>query len=204
LLGALGVPPISHRPRLAIPPAAGARAEARLQSVGLPAGAPRVGFHCFTVSRLRTWPAERFAAVIDRLSAEAGARGVVLGARAEEPEAEQLLAQTQSRPVSLVGRTSLNELAALISRLDLVVCLDSGLLHLAAAVGVPTVSLFGPGDPARWQPLHGEHSVLWRGLPCSPCRDLRCIHAVNRCMQEIGVEEVVAAAKWHLQRRGAP
>ena len=92
-----------------------------------------------------------------------------------------------------------------MSRLDLVVCLDSGLLHLSAAVGTPTVSLFGPGEPARWRPLSGgsgpsaDHAVIWRGLPCSPCLDVRCLYPTNRCMEEISVEEVVAAAKRRLQ-----
>jgi ADP-heptose:LPS heptosyltransferase len=198
LVGAFGAAPVARAPRLPISTEAAQHAEALLRAHGLAPDAPRVGFHCFTVSPLRTWPAERFARVIERLRAEAGAEALLLGAPAEATAASALAGQVEGGVLSLVGQTTLKELAAVLSRLDLLVCLDSGLLHMAAAVGTPTVSLFGPGEPARWRPLAGEHTILWRALPCSPCRDVRCIYPTNRCMQEIGVEEVVAAARRHL------
>lgn len=201
LIGALGLRPVTHYPRLEVPPAQASAAEARLCALGLPPGRPRVGFHCFAISPLRTWPAERFARVMEQLQSDPGARPLLLGSRAEEPAADALLTQTSSNAASLVGQTSLQELVAILSRLDLVVCLDSGLLHLAAAVGTPTVSLFGPGDPARWSPQADGHVALSRGLPCSPCRDVTCLFPTNRCLQEIGVEEVVSAARRQLAAR---
>jgi ADP-heptose:LPS heptosyltransferase len=199
LVHAIGVKPLQRAPHLHVAGEAAMLAEERLSARGLPADRPRVGFHCFAISTLRTWPAERFAAAIDSLARDCGASCVLLGSAAESERARALTAQCASRPASLVGETTLPELAAVLSRLDLLVCLDSGLLHLAAAVGTPTVSLFGPGDPSRWRPLAGLHTMVWRGLPCSPCRDTTCAFPVNRCMDEIGVAEVVAAARRHLQ-----
>jgi lipopolysaccharide heptosyltransferase II len=198
LVATLGLAPMTRYPRLQVTPAMAAAAEERLCAMGLAPGRPRVGFHCFAISALRTWPAERFAHVMGALEQNPGARPLLLGSPAESAAATALLAQTSGTAVSLVGQTSLQELVAILSRLDLVICLDSGLLHLAAAVGTPTVSLFGPGEPARWRPLAEGHVVLWRGLPCSPCRDVRCIHATNRCMQEIEVQDVVTAARRQL------
>jgi lipopolysaccharide heptosyltransferase II len=198
LVAALGLPALECAPRIEVSPTAARQAEALLRTQGL-AGRSRVGFHCFAISPLRTWPAERFVRVIDRLMFEEGIGVVLLGSASEAPAARALAARCTGRPTSLAGETTLPEIAAVLSRLDLLVCLDSGLLHLAAAVGTPTVSLFGPGDPDRWRPLTDRHTVLWRGLPCSPCRDVRCPYPVNHCLHDITVEDVLAAVRHQLR-----
>src|SRR5439155_3028071 len=104
LVSILGAEPMSRFPRLPISPAEAAAAEERLRAEGAEPGRPRVGFHCFAASPLRTWPAERFAVLIDALARETGARGVLLGS--ETMPAQALLRLTRSHPASLVGRTS--------------------------------------------------------------------------------------------------
>jgi ADP-heptose:LPS heptosyltransferase len=90
------------------------------------------------------------------------------------------------------GETSLKELCAILKRVDLMVTCDSGPMHIAAAMGTPTVALFGPTDPERTGPYGGGHKVLQGRMTCIPCFKRKCRE--NQCMREIEVEEVLAAA----------
>ncbi len=99
--------------------------------------------------------------------------------------------------LNLAGRTSLAETAAIIKRSELLVCGDSGLLHLAVALGRPTVSLFGPGRQLKWGPRGELHQVINRNLPCSPCTTFGTTPECRfnaKCMGEITVNMVVSAA----------
>jgi ADP-heptose:LPS heptosyltransferase len=138
----------------------------------------------------RRWPAARWAAVA---SAEA-ARGrpvVVTGGPGEEALAARvaMLAGLPAGSV-LAGRTGLLELAATVAASALVVCGDTGVGHLATALGVPSVLLFGPTPPAWWgpPPERARHRVLWRGRRGDPHGDVP-----DPGLLAIGVEEVVAA-----------
>ena len=98
-------------------------------------------------------------------------------------------------PRSLVGRISLKQLAAVLRSADLMITVDSGPMHIAAAVGTPVLALFGATDPRRTGPL-GPGRVLHRRLPCSPCLQRRCAIADTlRCMRDIDVPEVLGAAR---------
>lgn len=143
----------------------------------------------------RRWPRERFAAVAARLSARFGAHVVLLGSAAERAYAEELLAELPgpAAVTSLVGRLSFAELVAAVDRAALVVTNDSGPLHVASALDVPTVALFGPETPARYGPLASRRLVLYAGLACSPCMSVENRKTVDcrydaLCMRSISVE----------------
>ena len=92
-------------------------------------------------------------------------------------------------------------LAAVLGTVDLMITVDSGPMHIAAAMGTPVVALFGPTDPARTGPL-GPGAVLRKPLPCSPCLQQKCrIADTYRCMRDLDVEEVVRAAQGLLAAR---
>jgi ADP-heptose:LPS heptosyltransferase len=138
----------------------------------------------------RRWPADRWAAVA---SAEA-ARGrpvVITGGPGEETLAARVAMLAGLPPEAvLAGRTGLIELAATVAAASLVVCGDTGIGHLATALGVPSVLLFGPTPPAWWgpPPERARHRVLWRGRRGDPHGDVP-----DPGLLAIGVEEVVAA-----------
>ena len=91
---------------------------------------------------------------------------------------------------------SLNELAAVLRKCDLYVGNDSGVTHLAAAVGIPVVALFGPTDPRVWGPRGDKVLTVYKGLECSPCSREKMRGCKNqRCMEEISVEEVYRRIK---------
>lgn len=141
----------------------------------------------------RRWGADNFRQVAKRLSAK-GVSGVVVGGEDDRVEGERIVADTGW--LNLIGRTSLQESTAIIERSSLLVSGDSGILHIAVGLGVPTVSLFGPGREKKWAPRGDNHIVINKHLPCSPCTTFgytpKCpINA--RCMAEISVDEVESA-----------
>ncbi len=95
--------------------------------------------------------------------------------------------------INLAGRTSLAEAVDLLSLAEAVVSNDSGLMHVAAALGRPLVALYGSSDPGFTPPLGEPHEILHKGLECSPCFERVCPKGHLRCLTEIGVPEVKAA-----------
>ena len=122
----------------------------------------------------RRWPVERFAAVGKALSA--AQRTVVLtGAPGDAPIAAELLRQLDGRAVDLVGATDLGMLGALVERAEAVVCNDTSISHIAAALGTRSVIVSCGADVARWAPLdRARHRVLWHDMACRPCGYREC------------------------------
>lgn len=142
----------------------------------------------------KRWPAARFGLLARRLS-EAGLRPLLLGARSDGELVRSVHDASGGVALDLSGRLSLRECGAVLSRSALFVGNDTGLLHLAAAVGTPVVALFGPTDPAVYGPYCERQHVIWHPQPCSPCfRQPRPPACALECMASISVDEVEAAA----------
>lgn len=140
----------------------------------------------------RRWDVERFAAVADGL-VERGLR-VVLTGSAGERELVDALARSMRRPaLNLAGRTTLWTLGALVEGAELVLCNDTGVSHIAAALETPSVVVSSGADAARWAPLAAElHPVLWAPMACRPCAHAVCPTG-HGCAKAIGVDEAIAA-----------
>lgn len=157
----------SHRWCRLVQEALGAACQPDDRRLPPPRSAARVAdavvLHVGAASGSRRWPPERFAQVASALAT--AHRVVLTGSAAERPAAEQVAAGA-GLPASavLAGRTSLDELAAVVAAARLVVCGDTGVAHLASAYVRPSVLLFGPVPPAWWgPPPDGPHTVLWHG-----------------------------------------
>ena len=158
----------------------------------------------------KTWRAERFAAVANRLTGPGGilegGRVAVLAAAGERDQAEPVLAAIDpARRIDLVGATDALEAGACLARCALFVGNDSGLMHIAAAVGTPTLGLFGPSRPEFYRPW-GEHGA-WLRTPAS-VEDLVSTpgydpDTTGTLMDGIEVEAVVEAAETLWRRTGA-
>ncbi len=140
----------------------------------------------------KKWTAENFAKLCDLLG-EREMRAVLIGGRSEADAdaGAEILSLVKSKPINLIGRTSLPELAALMKRFKCLVTSDSAPMHLAAAMETPFVALFGPTDPERHLPPSENCAVVKRDLRCSPCYKPVCSDI--RCMREITVEDVLKA-----------
>jgi ADP-heptose:LPS heptosyltransferase len=190
------------------PPVAASEAQALWRSWGWTSGdeivalAPGGGVNPRTRFDLKRWPTEKFAELARRLFEEPRRRVLVLGLP-DEIERFQALAGAPGRMQGAAG--SLRLAGALLARSDACVANDSGLMHLAAAVGVPTVGIFGPTNPAVWGPAGPGHHIVRHIVPCQPCyKDdgvLPTCDWEHRCMQDLGVPEVLDAVTMALQQR---
>jgi heptosyltransferase-3 len=149
----------------------------------------------------KAWPPERFAELADRLIQRFGCQVLVGGDEREVALAEEIRARAHSSLVVVAGRTTLLQYAAVLRRCSLFVGNDNGPMHMAAAVGIPVVALFGPSDPAEWGPRGTRSEVLYKRLDCRGCFHPTCERGELNCMKQISVEEVYRAASGLLQVR---
>lgn len=147
----------------------------------------------------KCWPADRYAEVADRLVAQQAARIVLVGSAGEAPVAADVARRMRRPAVVLAGRTTLGQLMGLISECSLLVTNDSGPMHLAAALGVRQVAIFGSTNEIATGPLSTAARVVKHQVPCNPCL-LRVCPIDFRCMTRIGVEDVWSAVAELLDR----
>jgi predicted lipopolysaccharide heptosyltransferase III len=138
----------------------------------------------------KAWPAERFAELADRLAVQFGCRILVGGDARERELAEAIRSSVRAPVVSLAGRLTLLQYAAVLKRCALFVGNDNGPMHMAAALGVPVVALFGPSNPQEWGPRGTRTEVLYKGLDCRHCFHPTCERGDESCMRLITVDEV--------------
>jgi heptosyltransferase-2 len=140
----------------------------------------------------KRWLPERFGELADRLIGALNADVLIFGTPEEKPLAEAIAAGMKHTPAIAAGGTSLRQLLALLARCRLVVTNDSGPMHLAAALGVPLVAIFGSTDARATGPVGTRVRLVKRRVECSPCGRREC-PIDFRCMRHIAVEEVFRA-----------
>jgi heptosyltransferase-2 len=204
LLGPLGGAPDGLVPRLVPDRAAEASARAKIEALGIRPGDRVAGVHPFSVWGTKRWLPERFAAVIDALAGR-GLRVLLIGGPADRADADALLAHVRSRPADAVGALGLRELLWATRDLAVFVTGDSGPMHIAAALGVPVVAIFGSTVPAQgYAPYTTRAAIVEAPLDCRPCGrhgHARCPLGHFRCMREIKVADVLAGVDLALAAR---
>ncbi|HYD50484.1 MAG TPA: lipopolysaccharide heptosyltransferase II [Terriglobales bacterium] len=141
----------------------------------------------------KEWPASHYAELIDRLSSRDGSECVLVGAPSERAKSQAVAAASRSGALVAAGETGVAELIALLSLCDGFAGNDSGAMHVAGALGLPTIGIFGSTRPERTAPLGPRTQVLYRGIECSPCLARDCRFGHYRCLQEISAAEVLGA-----------
>ena len=172
-----------------------ARAEYLLEKHGLHGRHPIVAVAPAARWASKTWPAEFFAAVVRRVADRAGEAAFWLcGSEDEKPVGRAVLAACGGfAPAMLMGESNLGTLVELLRRSDVLLTNDSGPMHLAAAVGTPTVSMFGPTDPGLTGPYGQGHQVFRGDCPRSPCFERECPDAPMDCQRQVDVGAVADA-----------
>ena len=146
------------------------------------------------------WPALKFAQVADQLINELKAKVIILGDTSEQPIADVITSAMAHKPVDLTGRTKLEVLPAVINSLNLLISNDGGPMHMAVALGIKTVSVFGPVSELAYGPYPEarNHAVLKWDMKCRPCYKnfrLPVCDKDKECLKSVGPEEVFKASK---------
>jgi lipopolysaccharide heptosyltransferase II len=150
----------------------------------------------------KRWFAEQIAKCSDLLRARHGLDSVLLGSREDEELAQQAMVCANGSALNLVGQTSLREAIGIIQRARVAIGPDTGLMHIAAAVGTPVVSLWGATDPRRTGPYGFDHLAIQGRASCVPCRRRHC--PIGRvCMRSISEEQIAAKVELALREKKA-
>jgi heptosyltransferase II len=171
-------------------------ARARLQAAGIQTDALVVLCPGAEYGPSKRWPAAHFAALAQSISkAKPTASVVLLGSPSDRAIGDAIVssAASQSRIFNWCGATSLDEAISIISLCSKVVSNDSGLMHIAAALQVPQVAIFGSSDPNHTPPNSAKASIISLHLPCSPCHQRECPLGHLNCLNQISPERVFAA-----------
>ncbi len=159
---------------------------------------PRAGLILSASWSAKAWPAREAARLCGLLEA-AGIRPLLIMGPQDADLEERL--RREAPAADFAPPTDLLELSDLLVRLDLLVATDTGARHLAATLGVPTVTLYGPTDPRGWNPVGPDHVAVRTGEPCSPCNLTICPVPGHPCLDGLSAETVLGAAATLLGRR---
>ena len=171
------------------------RARGLLEAAGIDPARPVIALNPgATNSRAKRWLPERFAATADRFGQRDGFETVIVGSSGDREVAREVARGMRTTVADLTGRTSVAELKAVLASAALVVSNDTGTAHVAAALGVPTVTVFGPTEHFATRPLAERATVVRRPVACSPCM-LRDCPIDHRCMTGVETDEVYRAAQ---------
>jgi lipopolysaccharide heptosyltransferase II len=207
LLGSIGIKPKTSNLDLSVSEASKAKCRNLFKYYGVSDKdliigiAPGAGGSWGRDASIKHWPAIKFAQLAKRIIEDLKAKLLILGDESERPIADIIVNIIQHRAIDLVGKTTLEELAAVISSLNLLATNDGGPLHIAVTLGVKTVSLFGPVSELVYGPYPQDdkrHIVLKSNIDCRPCyRNFRLdpCQRNKECLEMINVEEVLDAVR---------
>lgn len=168
-----------------------------LQVEGRP---PRVALVPGTRWPSKCWPPEKFAAVANDLVVRFNASIFLFGSCDETDLCARIGAAIHGDVIDMSGRTTLSEMGSFFASMDILVSNDSGAMHMAAAVGLPVVAIFGPTDPLRTGPYGENNMVITADVECRPCFSRHCVEQGRLCMENISVEQVVSAVESVLKK----
>ena len=164
-----------------------------IERLGLSLEKPVIGFMPGAeYGPAKRWPATYFAGVADYL-AQHGCQVWLLGSEKDHSVAENIQQDARHELFNLCGKTRLQDVIDLMALMPIVITNDSGLMHVAAAVGCEVVALYGSSTPDYTPPLTQRAKILYERLPCSPCFERECPLGHTQCLTLITVEKVIAA-----------
>lgn len=175
-------------------------AEKLFHEHGISRDSCRIGFAPgATYGPAKKWFPERFSAVADKLIEQFSAQIILFGSNQDKKSADAVQRNAHRPLINLAGKTNLKEAIAVIAGCSLFVSNDSGLMHVAGALNIPTVAIFGSTNPVTTSPAGDKSIVIYKNASCSPCLKETC-PTDFRCMDMISVEDVYEAAQGLLKR----
>ena len=172
-------------------------AEEYLTARGVSPDAPLMAIHPFAANQTRAWHEDNFVEIANRLQQLYGGRIILFGGGRDGKLADSMGKRISPEPVMAVGCTTLRQTMALLARCRLLICNDSGIMHLGASLGVPLVAIFGPQSPVKFGPWGKNCRVVYSEFPCSPCKQkffTECTPSLRgkpECVESITVQRVM-------------
>lgn len=192
----LGITTDDSTPRLYIAPHDQLRAGALLAEAGLAPGARMMTVNPFSRWKYKEWDNTKWGEVIDRIWEMHRIPALLIGSPGEAAACQEIAAGREGRAINLAGKTTLGELAALISMSSLHLGVDSAAPHIAAALGTPTVTIHGPTDWKAWRIANERHKVVSVAMDCVPCNMMGCDNSSqSRCLEQTQTGLVIVAAE---------
>jgi len=141
----------------------------------------------------RRWPKENYAGLADSLVRNFHLNVIFTGIASEKKEIEEIVGLMEEKAIIATDEFTVRELACLYKKALLFIGTDTGAMHIASAVNLPTLVMFGPQDPRRWRANSKDSKIIYKHLDCSPCPQ-KCRWKKNICMEKISTEEVIDVA----------
>jgi heptosyltransferase-2 len=186
-------------PHLNVSKSAKQSVETKLANANIKLSEPNYAFYVMCPGAeygvTKRWPAEHFATLANELiCSNPNSHIILLGSQGDQALGQEITSRTEhvSKIHNWCGNTSLDEAIALIGMSKAVISNDSGLMHVAAALKIPQVAIFGSSDPSHTPPLSDKAKVIWLDLPCSPCHKRECPLGHLKCLKDILPQQVLA------------
>ena len=162
---------------------------------------PVIAIQPFSLWPYKEWSVNKYVDLIQRISDEYEFSIIITGSSDEREKAQELIKKSERHVYNFAGKTTIGMLAAVLKICRLFVGGDSAGIHIAAAVGTPTVSIFGPMSSVAWAPRGTRHRVVQKQLSCVPCHLKGCQGSgYSRCLEELTVNEVFSAVRGQIYR----
>lgn len=188
----IGVKSTGPDPVLPIPRGLKRKVLDLLDARGIDGKASFIVLQPFSLWQYKELHADKYLDIIHRICRRYRIPVILSGAPNEKQRAQDIADRSQGMVINMAGATTIGQLAGLLCLADLFIGVDSAGLHIAAATGTPTVSIFGPSEPSSWAPRDSSHTVIQPKQPCVPCRQKGCNNTgVSQCLDELSVEEIM-------------
>lgn len=192
-------------PKLDIPLEKQQRAVALIRRESIPLDQPLIAVQPFSLWRHKDWGPDKYIRLINWISLEYKFPVIITGSPDQREQAEEIAKMCRENVYNFTGKTSTGIFAAILKACGLFIGGDSAGMHIAAAVGTPTVSIFGPSSSVGWAPRGKLHYVVQKNLPCIPCHKKGCQDSgISRCLEELTVNEVISVVKTQIEKISTP
>ncbi len=178
-------------PRLNIPPERLKQVYSLLKKEGIPDDRPLIALHPFSLWGYKELRTQLCIDIVDYIQSKYTASVMITGSDEERERAVKVVAGCKSSIFNLCGKTSIGDLSGVFQACSLFIGVDTAALHIAAAVGVPTIGIFGPSSPVSWAPRGAWHALVTKKMDCLPCREKGCQNSgKSRCLDELSFLEI--------------
>ena len=183
-------------PEMQIPREKQERAAALFKKEKIPSGRPVITIQPFSLWQYKEWGKDKYIQVVKQIRDEYDLPVIIAGSPEEKDRADEITRMGGKNVFNFAGKTSIGMFAAVLQASGLFIGGDSAGMHIAAAVGTPTVCIFGPSSSVAWGPRGKHHTIVYSNLSCVPCDEKGCQGSeVSQCLEDLTVAEVMEAVK---------